>query len=45
MIFRGHSFFFSRREKTDSKSVSIASLAALTKENISIIRQRGFNIA
>ena len=38
-------FFFSCREKTDSKSVSIASLAALTKENISIIRQLVFNIA
>ena len=43
MTFREHSFFFMEREK-DSKSVSIASFAALTEDYIDIIRQRGFNI-
>ena len=44
MTFRGNCFFFSWRVKKDSKSVSIASFAALTEEDIDIICQRGFNI-
>ena len=36
--------FSSWRKKADSKSVNIASFAALTEEDINIIRQRGFNI-
>ena len=43
MTFREHSFL-SWREKKDSKIVSIASFAALTEEDIVIIRQHGFNI-
>ena len=34
-------FFSSWRKKADSKSVNIASFAALTEEDIDIIRQRG----